>query len=263
MTVAAAPETDSVADLTVVPCKCCGAPAMLFGAVDFNRSCEDRNARVFEPSGVDIPYHRCTGCGFAFTIAFDEFTPELFRQHIYNEAYPLVDPDFADARPTSNADVLHRTFGHAATSLRVLDYGGGNGLLAQRLRERGFTDVVTYDPFYEGSVRPQGTFDLVTSFEVLEHTPAPQQTFAELAGFRRPDGLLFCSTLLQPADILTSKLSWWYAAPRNGHVSLYTTQALSSLAQHHGLTIGSCDALLHVAFRGSVPAWARGLIGTP
>ena len=34
-------------------------------------------------------------------------------------------------------------------------------------------------------------------------------------------GMVLFSTLVQPADIETQKLRCWYAAPRNGHISLF------------------------------------------
>lgn len=248
-------------DLSVVPCKCCGARARLYGAVDFNKTCEDYKSPVFAPSGVDIPYHRCDACGFVFTIAFDHFGAAEFHTHIYNDAYLLADPDFIERRPASNGDMLQRTFGHAASTLRVLDYGGGNGALANGLRARGFATAATYDPFYAGSVRPQGTFDLVTCFEVMEHTPTPRETLADILSFVTPGGLLMFSTLLQPADFAAKGTRWWYAAPRNGHVSLYAKGSIDALMREHALSWGSCHDGLHVAFRGSLPPFARTLTG--
>jgi SAM-dependent methyltransferase len=247
-------------DLTVIPCKCCGADARIYGAVEFNRTCEDHRGAVFPPTGVDIPYHRCVQCGFLFTIAFDHFTPDDFQRHIYNASYILADPDFVERRPAANATLIHQNFGHAASALRVLDYGGGNGVLAQRLRQLGFDHAETYDPFYEGSRRPTGTFDLVTAFEVLEHTPTPRDTLADMASFLSRDGMLFCSTLMQPDSIDRERLNWWYAAPRNGHVSLYSGPALAALATCVGLRWAAANQLLQVFFRGSVPAFAAGLV---
>ncbi|MBL8959128.1 MAG: class I SAM-dependent methyltransferase [Gemmatimonadetes bacterium] len=247
-------------DLERLTCKCCGGTAAVYGAVEFNRTCEDREVPVFPPSGVDIPYHRCSACGFIFTIAFDHFGAAEFGQYIYNDAYPLADPDFADRRPASNAELLRRNFGAAAGRLRVLDYGGGNGLLARRLQELGFTGAATYDPFYAGSSRPQGTFDLITAFEVLEHTTTPRDTLVDMASLLSPEGMLLCSTLVQPPDIDQLRLRWWYAAPRNGHVSLYSPRALTALAASAGLTYGGGNELLHVFHRGTLPAFATQLV---
>jgi 2-polyprenyl-6-hydroxyphenyl methylase/3-demethylubiquinone-9 3-methyltransferase len=247
-------------DLRTIPCKCCGGEATLCAAIDFHRSCEDTKGPVFPPAGVDIPYHRCGSCGFAFTIAFDELTPEQFSTWIYNADYVRVDPDFTGRRAAHSAQLIQNLFGHVARDIRVLDYGGGDGQMAAALRTHGFTDVESWDPFYADTAPPAGTFDLVTAFEVMEHTPTPRETLAAMQGLMASPGLIFFSTLLQPAGL--GRLSdWWYAAPRNGHVSLYTRQALASLAASLGLTTGSASDLLHVAFAGQPPAWSRGLFG--
>lgn len=252
-------DTATLEDLSVVPCKCCGGSATVYGAADFHRSCEDRHTPAFEPAGVDIPYHRCAACGFIFTIAFDHFTPEQFSAFIYNADYVRADPDFVERRPAQNALYLQQLFGHATHRLRVLDYGGGNGLLAERLRAAGF-NAGSYDPFHGDSRPPTGTYDLVTAFEVLEHTTTPLETLAEMAGFLRPGGMLLFSTLLQPADIDQVRMNWWYAAPRNGHVSLYTTRALAALGDRLRLTTGSCGHLIHIAVPAAIPDWASRLV---
>lgn len=251
---------DTFRDLRTVPCKCCGGTATVWAAIDFNRSCEDQKAPVFPPAGVDIPYHRCGSCGFAFTIAFDELTPAQFSTYIYNDDYVRVDPDFTGRRPAHSAQLIQNLFGHAARDIRVLDYGGGDGQMAAALRTLGFTNVESWDPFYASSAPPAGQFDLVTAFEVMEHTPTPRETLAAMQRLMASPGLIFFSTLLQPAG-LARLADWWYAAPRNGHVSLYTPQALASLATSLGLTTGSSSDLLHVAFAGEPPAWSRGLFG--
>ena len=130
-----------------VACKCCGGAARLFGVVDFNKNCEANRGRYPLPlAGVPVYYHRCTRCGFLFTVAFDAFTHADFATHIYNAQYALVDPDYEAARPAAAAGFIANTFPQARP-LRVLDFGGGNGRMAELLRQAGFADVTTYDPF--------------------------------------------------------------------------------------------------------------------
>ncbi len=116
-------------------CKCCGAGSPPFGVVDFHKNCEILRRRVLGVSGVPIYYHRCPDCGFLFTTAFDGFTQDDFRRHVYNDDYLLVDPDYQADRPRANAQVLISLF-RSARPRRLLDYGGGSGALAGHL-ERG------------------------------------------------------------------------------------------------------------------------------
>jgi 2-polyprenyl-6-hydroxyphenyl methylase/3-demethylubiquinone-9 3-methyltransferase len=241
-------------------CKCCGSVASLYGVVDFHKNCEVvHNRKVLDLSGVPVYYHRCPQCRFIFTTAFDHFTIEDFHRHIYNEQYTLVDPDYKEARPKVNATNLCAVFA-GLKPRRTLDYGGGNGALAGLLRAGGFPAVDTYDPFVPAfSSKPSGRYDCVVSFEVLEHTTHPKSTLGEMIEFLEDPGLLVFSTLVQPADIDRQGLNWWYAAPRNGHVSLYSAQTLATLAKAFGYRVGSLNENAHVMFR-TVPPFAQHFI---
>jgi 2-polyprenyl-6-hydroxyphenyl methylase/3-demethylubiquinone-9 3-methyltransferase len=222
--------------------------------VDFNKHCGKGTMELFPPAGVAISYHRCGRCGFIFTIAFDDFAPADFMAHIYNEGYAALDPDYAGDRPTTNAWNIAQLFG-ANRALGILDYGSGSGILAERLRTAGFGDVVAYDPYVPRfSQRPLRKFDLVVSFEVVEHSNQPRETFADMDSFLEPGGAMFFSTLLQPPDIARLGMNWWYVAPRNGHVSLFTQAALACVLGPRGFTVGSYTDNLHVAWRKK-PSW--------
>jgi 2-polyprenyl-6-hydroxyphenyl methylase/3-demethylubiquinone-9 3-methyltransferase len=229
--------------------------------VDFHKNCEIYRRRVLGLSGVPIYYHRCPTCQFIFTMAFDEFTSDDFLRHIYNEEYLLVDPDYEENRPRGNAAVLCSLFS-ASRPRRILDYGGGRGLLAELLRASGFTDVETYDPFVpRHPARPAGRFDCIVCFEVLEHSTDPRGIFADMIDLLSDPGLVLFSTLLQPADIDRQGLNWWYAGPRNGHVSLFSTASLERILHPLGFSLGSFNEGLHVVFR-EIPEFARHFIRT-
>lgn len=241
------------------PCKCCGAIAVLYGVVDFHKNCEIIRRVVFGPSGIPIYYYRCPACQFIFTNAFDHFAHADFAREIYNADYALVDPDYRDVRPQGNANFLIQMF-KAAAPQRVLDYGGGNGALAAALRAAGFPQADTYDPFVpEHSARPTHRYDCIVSFEVIEHSPTPIQTFADMNALLAEPGLILFSTLVQPPDIDQQGLAWWYAGPRNGHVSLHSKASLERIAQLLGLQFGSFNDNAHVMFR-QVPEFAKHFI---
>jgi 2-polyprenyl-6-hydroxyphenyl methylase/3-demethylubiquinone-9 3-methyltransferase len=236
-------------------CKCCGAAAYLAGVVDFNKNCEQRRANVLPLAGVPIYYHRCGSCGLLLTTVFDAFSNDDFKRWIYNEQYITVDPDYVEIRPRSNAQGLESILGEHK-NIRILDYGGGSGRLAELLRQAGFTAVHSYDPFAEAqSQRPTGMFDFICAFEVLEHTTTPRETMADMLSMLRDPGLLMFSTLVQNRDFESFGINWWYIAPRNGHVTLYSRQALTRLAESLGHRLASKDDGLHILFR-SVPGYA-------
>lgn len=236
-------------------CKCCGAAARWFGAVDFSKSCEDHHGKAMPESGRAVDYFRCERCGFLFTPLIDRWSAGRVAAEIYNADYVRVDPDFTRVRPLGNASLLSWAFEDERERITLLDYGGGEGLLAQALREHGF-DTTSFDPFHATDPRPQRRFELVTAFEVIEHSPDPLATFADIRSLTADDGALVFTTLLQPPDIASVGLGWWYAAPRNGHVSLHTRESLRLAAEHAGWTLESFDENLHAAWVCR-PAWMR------
>lgn len=241
------------------PCKICGGASPLFGVVDFHKSCEELRGKFLPLSGVPIYYRRCGTCGFLFSDSFDNWSPQEFGTYIYNAGYEMVDPDYARVRPDANAQMLIRAFERSKGTLRVLDYGGGNGAFAAALRAGGFLAADTYDPLVsEHSTKPHGCFDVVTSFETLEHHPRPLAAIEDMAEHTEDSGLVIFSTLVQPADLDQQGMGWWYIGPRNGHISLFTSQSLAKAWNRLGFMLRSSNENLHIAFR-KVPDFGRHL----
>jgi SAM-dependent methyltransferase len=242
------------------PCPVCGTSSEWLDAVDFNKSCEEARGTFLPRSGVLVAYAFCGGCGFCFAPQIYAWSAETFERWIYNDAYVQVDPDYLGVRPRSNADMLSQIFPQAPTG-RHLDYGGGNGMLANILRERGW-DSSSYDPFTERdrALESRGQFDLITAFEVFEHTPDLNALIRDLDRLRTPTGILLFSTLISDGELRSNRsLGWWYAAPRNGHISLFSRKSLGLLAGRLSLNFASFSNNFH-AFFGTVPTWAQHLI---
>lgn len=235
-----------------VACKICGAPSPLFGVVDFHKSCIEAQGQRLPLSGHPIYYRRCTQCAFTFTTAFDTWDWETFRANIYNDQYIVVDPDFVELRPAGNAGLIANSFPDAKTSIKILDYGGGNGVLASRLRDAGFA-ASTYDPYSSFAEMPTEQFDLISCFEVLEHVPTPQKAVEIMVSLIKQPGAILFSTLVQPKEFLSVGLNWWYAGPRNGHVSLFSIPALALLFKPYGMKVASFNDNLHLAYDKKPP----------
>ncbi len=233
------------------PCKICGGQAPLYGVVDFHKSCEEARGVRLLLSGVPIYYRRCVDCKFLFTDAFDEWTTEHFKTHIYNDEYGRVDPDYqSETRSRTNGDVVAGLWGPYKTKTRVLDYGGGNDALCTALRAHGFPAAVSYDPMVpEFARRPDGKFDLVMCVETLEHMPDPASGIAAMIECAADPGLILFTTSVQPEDFDRLGLNWWYVAPRNGHISIFSREALKSAWNRHGYKVLSLNDNVHLAFR--------------
>lgn len=243
-----------------VTCPVCGASTSLLDTVDFNKNCEEARGLRLPKSGVTVAYVMCDACRFCFAPELHRWPVGEFKKKIYNADYAQVDPDYLSKRPENNAAMLHGLF--TASGISHLDYGGGSGVLSRTLVDRGWNSQ-TYDPFVDPDVHVDrlGRFDLVTAFEVFEHVPDIGKLFADLQAVLKPDGLLLFSTLLSDGQIEPGKpLHWWYAGPRNGHISLFSAESMRICMQQRGLNFASASSNLHVAYR-QVPPWARHILG--
>ena len=120
--------------------------------------------------------------------------------------------------------------------------------------------ALTYDPMTPAHAQPpDGRFTLVTCFETLEHTTDPVGEIGRIVQFLTEPGLVLFSTLVQPADFETQGLNWWYVAPRNGHISIFSRQALALAWGRYGYTIAWFDDNIHLAFR-TLPSFAANLL---
>ncbi len=215
------------------PCKICGRPALFNDVVDFNKCA---GGYSFGPSGISVEWYRCDFCGTLFTPFFDHWTAEDFRRWVYNEDYIKVDPEYAGPRPNRLLEFL-RNFLGPPSGLRILDYGSGAGVVVEGLRASGY-DAIGYDPF-STPARPDGLFDLITCFEVLEHCPQPLQVLRDMLALLGQDGAIMLGMAVQPPDIESLRANWWYCAPRNGHCSTFTLDGLLFAAETLGLALQS------------------------
>ena len=235
-------------DASEKSCKICDGPSPLVGVVDFHKSCLEFGQTYLTLAGIPIYYRRCRQCGFLFTTAFDDWSPQGFARHVYNADYIVVDPDYQRVRPEGNVGLVKRLLTNATRGVRILDFGGGNGTLAGLLRQSGYA-AETYDPFTSDNGKPTTKFDVITCFEVFEHTPSPRDTLAEIVSLLHDGGLIIISTLLQPSQMGNRDLNWWYIAPRNGHISIHSRGSLTRLFDGFGFKlVGQADQNVHIAY---------------
>ncbi|MFO0626559.1 MAG: class I SAM-dependent methyltransferase [Polyangiales bacterium] len=234
------------------PCKVCGHPASPCAEVDFARSCGDADGPVFPPDGRAVIYLRCARCGLVFTRFFDGYTHDDLRREIYNDDYAKADPFYASSRPAANAATLRAVlreacdWGHRPS---LLDWGAGSGAMVATLLD--VADARGWDPFSQPAPPPDAVFDVVFCSEVLEHVPDPMASLRAIAARLRPGGFALLSTALVPARAPVA--DWWYLAPRNGHITLYTAEALRRASEEVGLQYTALSDAWHLAERRDAP----------
>ena len=148
------------------------------------------------------------------------------------------------------AHFLTAAFAGKKDRIRHLDYGGGNGQLSRILAADGW-DSTSFDPFPEPD-RPLaslGEFNLITAIEVFEHVPNPYEIMGNIMQATSNKCVVFFTTLLNDEFVKPgNRLDWWYAAPRNGHISLFSSRSLTHLANMFGLGYANISGGAHLFF---------------
>jgi hypothetical protein len=205
------------------------------------------------PCGVPVYYHRCRRCGFIFTGFFDRFTASQWTDLLYNDRYySNVDPDYAEVRPRGNAIAVDSLISSDKDRIAGLNYGGGNGKTARLLRDMGYR-YDNFDPYGDRSMTPElvHRYEFCSVFEVAEHTPDPLNTLREIVSLCNPGRLaILVGTHTTDANVDDNRrLAWWYAAPRNGHISLHSKASLQALATAAGLQCLNFTEQTHLLYR--------------
>lgn len=124
---------------------------------------------------------------------------------------------------------------------RIVDFGGGDGLLCRMLRDIGLDARVSDrhaantlargfdDAGQDGGQGGRGQPDMVCAFEVAEHFADPSAGMAEILD----RGAAVC--LVGTETYRGQGADWWYIAPITGqHVFFYSPAGMAILAARHG-----------------------------
>lgn len=136
--------------------------------------------------------------------------------------------------------------------VKFLDFGGGTGLLARKLRDRGF-DWYSTDPLARSTiplpkVESSSSFAIVSLIEVLEHIQDPLSCLRSISAVT---DTIFIST--QIATDNTIDPSWWYLQPESGqHIFFLSSAGLEKLGELLHLNVYSNGSNLHVLSRNPI-----------
>ena len=203
----------------------------------------------------------CAACRFSFVA--DPWTDygEIYGQEYYEGrgADPSVDYLYELVHPERT--VRHyewRGIRSIVGSLRELtpatrwlDFGCGNGGLVRHCMSELGCDVVGFEEGWicdkaaalgipivgaGGLAGLDGTFDVATMIEVLEHIPDPVAALRRVRSLLRPGGLLFLTTG-NAAPYRARLLRWRYVVPEV-HVSVFEPETLALALEKAGFRPG-------------------------
>ena len=225
----------------MITCPVCENIVRPYAYYDSNKSCNNG----LPPSGHNVLYVKCTQCKFVCCPEMYSWDVEKFKHKIYNDDYIKVDPEYTGERSKRMAEWFATKY--AKRDSNILDYGAGNGSFALSLHDMGYNHLVSWDPMWgvEPSMFWAGRFDVITAFEVFEHTPTPLATLKQMKEWLSPGGIIIISTLVNdthPAD-------FWYIAPRNGHISCHSKSSLESLFSRAGMSVYHQCESIHIGLQ--------------
>jgi 2-polyprenyl-3-methyl-5-hydroxy-6-metoxy-1,4-benzoquinol methylase len=227
-----------------VACRLCGAHTHSVGTVHGAYSARDWELR------------RCNECRYAFIAdAWTEFERIYDRRYYAGEgADPLVDYEFELTSPESTVRhyewrgltrLVEQLLGGLG-GVRWLDFGAGNGGLVRYLRDHTQATAVGFE---QGAIADQarragipvnsvpdseaeGSFDVVTAIEVLEHTLDPLAELRRIRALLRPGGLLLLTTG-NAAPFARRLAQWSYVVPEI-HISFFEPDTLAQALSRAG-----------------------------
>lgn len=196
-----------------------------------------------------VKYFKCDNCGLIQTE----------KPYWLKEAYfsPIIDSDTGvisrNIKLSKIAALINLLF--IGKKSKVLDYGGGYGLMTRMLRDIGvdayWTDKYAENIFTRGFEDKKGRkYSMVTAFELFEHFEDPHKEIKNLIKKYKPDILLF-STMLHNGN---PPQDWWYFVPDGGqHIVLYTKKSLDIFAKDLGLKFSTNGWNIHIFSKKKIP----------
>lgn len=190
---------------------------------------------------------KCSGCGFSFGDPFVGGNETFYRILHEQMGYPpwRWDYDAALAEP----EIACLSGG------RALDIGAGSGVFLEHLGPAWETHAVESSeltraalarkgiPAHESLDAPalqalEGTFDLITMFQVLEHVAEFYPLLARCRALLKPGGILFVTVPDGDAMAAQERMTGCPDMPPN-HIGRWSASSLAHALRHAGLAPGS------------------------
>lgn len=201
-------------------------------------------------SKYEIKYYRCPNCGLIQTEE-PYWLNEAYSSAITNSDIGLLSRNINFSEIISA--IIRVFFNDAST---FLDYGGGYGVFARLMRDKGF-DFEWYDRycenlFVQGKEKKRDKYDVITSIELFEHVWEIEELIKEQLEW---GSTLIFTTECNSYEHPLKTTDWWYYCVDHGqHVTLYTENAIKIMADKNDMHYARCGSV-HVISKKRIPEW--------
>lgn len=174
-------------------------------------------------------YYQCKNCSFVQT---DE---PIWLEEAYSNAITTLDIGLLGRNIYLREEISEIIDCCFPNSEKFLDYAGGYGTLTRLMRDAGY-NFFNHDDYcenifanyFEIKDSESSTFDLVTSFEVLEHFNDPLIDIKKI--FSYAENAIFSTEIVPENQDEIS--NWWYISEETGqHIAFYSTKSIEHIAK--------------------------------
>lgn len=225
-----------------------------------------RSTLLFTMKGFDLV--KCDDCDLAYVLnqPDEAYLSSLYSADNGNYHTQLFDPDSKDARRMARIAEVHLNFlGRVADAGRLVDVGCSTGSFLKLADRAGF--AASGVEFSQSSATvaarrtgldietggihdcrlAEGSVDIVTMFDVIEHVPDPARDLARAYELLRPGGWLVLSTpnidgLFPRASLPLAKvLNYWPHPEAPYHLYQFSVATLSAMVSAAGFIPGPVE----------------------
>lgn len=200
-------------------------------------------------SKYHVTYYCCSVCGFVQTEE-PYWLAEAYQHTINDEDTMVLQRNwyFADVVSSVLFSLFNRQGG-------FLDFGGGHGVFARLMRDKGF-DFYWHDPkakniFSRGfEYAPEkGAVELITCIECFEHFSQPKKELETMLGI---SSNVFFTTQLLPSPVPKPEEWEYYGLTHGQHIAFYSMKTLRYLANLYGLYVYTNGVNMHLFTKKTV-----------